>query len=401
MTIEISLVGPEMHAEVTLPLRVAFGVPFDPERAERNKRLPELDQRIAALDGGKVVGSAGAFRFEMTTPGGAVAASGLTMVAVLPTHRRRGILRRMMDLHIETARAKGFPISALWASEGQIYGRFGYGVAAFGGTASFQNERVAFKRPVGHQGVLRLLDEKEAAEPFRAVYERVRPTVPGMLSRSAQWWDFRRLGEFDKSLQPLHRVVLLIDGQPEGYALYRLAQKLAIPGPADTAIAVSEVMGTSPQATAMVWRFLCEIDLVRRIDASFLSSTHPLLHMVQEPRRLNLTLMDTLWVRILDAPAALAARAFPADFAVTFQLEDALCRWNTGVYCVEGGRAARSDAEPELRFDAATLGSLYLGGVTARQLADAGAIEELAEGAVDRADALFRSPRAPWCPEMF
>lgn len=401
MTIDIRLVGPERHDELTGPLLTAFGLRFDPERAERNKRLPELVQRIAAFDGGKIVGSAGAFLFEMTTPGGRVPVSGLTMVGVLPTHRRRGILKRLMGLHIEEARANGLPISALWASEGSIYGRFGYGLASLSGAVSLDASRAVFRQPPGRDGVFRLLDEGEAREPCRAVWERVRPTVPGMLGRSAQWWDFRRLGDFDKSAPPLHRVVLLIDGRPEGYALYRFTKPAPIPGPIDMTVSVSEAIATSAHATAMLWRYLCEIDLVRRVEAHFLCPTHPLLHMLLEPRRLCLTVGDAVWLRIVDAPAALAARAFPSWSAVTFQLDDALCPWNAGVYRIEGGRAERADAAPELRFDAAALGSLYLGGVTARQLADAGAISELAEGAVDRADALFRSPRAPWSPDMF
>ncbi len=401
MSIEITLVGPERHEELTGPLRTAFGFHYDEERAARQKRLPELVQRIAAIDAGKIVGSAGAYRFEMTTPGGAVPASGLTMVGVMATHRRRGILTRMMDLHLSEARAHGLPISALWATEGAIYGRFGYGLASLSGSVSFQNERVVFKRPVGREGAFRFLDAEEAREPLREVYERVRPAVPGLLSRSPEWWDSRRLGDFDRSLQPLQRVVLLIDGRPEGYALYRHAQRISIPGPVDTALLVLEAVGTSPQATAMLWRFLCEIDLVRKIEAPLLSASHPLFHLVDDPRRLRLTVEDALYVRVVDAAAALAARAFPAEGAVTFRVEDALHRWNTGVYSIAGGRAARSDAAPELRFDVAALGSLYLGGVTARELADAGAIAELTPGAVDRADALFRSPRAPWCPEIF
>ena len=182
MTIEFALVGPERHEEFSGPLLTAFGIRFDPERAARSKRLPELVQRIAAFDGEKVVGSAGGFRFEMTTPGGTVAMSGLTMVGVLATHRRRGILTRMMRLHLEEARDHGQPVSALWASEGSMYGRYGYGLASLNGVMSLERERAVFKRPASQEGVLRLLDENEAREPFRDVYERLRPSVPGMLA---------------------------------------------------------------------------------------------------------------------------------------------------------------------------------------------------------------------------
>ena len=401
MTIEIRLVPPERHAEFTMPLRTAFGLRFDPDRAARMQRIPEVAHRIGAFDGDDLVGTAGAFDFAMTTPGGSVRMAGLSMVGVLPTHRRRGVLTRMIARHFEESRAAGFPVAALWASEGQIYGRFGYGLATVSAAISLERERAIFRRPAPKNGAVRLLDEEQARAPFAAIYDRVRAVTPGMLSRTDLWWDYRRLGDFDSAAPPLQRVLLTIDGQPEGYALYRFADKAPFPGILEMNLHVIEAVATSPSATAALWRYLADIDLVRRIEAHGLPPSHPLFTMVTETRRLRMRLEDGMWVRLLDAEAALAARRFPAHGAVTFELADELCPWNAGAYHVGDGRVTRTTTRPELRFDAATLGSLYLGGVTARQLADAGDIEELAEGAVDRADALFRSPRAPWCPEIF
>lgn len=401
MTIEIRLVPPERHAEFTTPLRTAFGLRFDPDRAARMQRLSEVAHRIGAFDGDDLVGTAGAFAFTMTTPGGSVPTAGLSMVGVLPTHRRRGILKRMIARHFEESRAAGSPVSALWASEGQIYGRFGYGLATVGASISLERERAIFRRKTPEGATFRLLDEEQARAPFAAIYDRVRAVTPGMLSRTDLWWDYRRLGDFDKSAAPLQRVLLTIDGRPEGYALYRFADKPPIPGILEMNLSVMEAVAASPAATALLWRYLADIDLVRRIEAQGLPPSHPLFTMVTEARRLRMKIEDAMWVRLLDAEAALAARRFPAHGAVTFDLADELCPWNAGTYQIGDGRVTRTAARPELRFDAATLGSLYLGGITARQLADAGDIEELADGAVDRADALFRSPRAPWCPEVF
>lgn len=401
MTIEIRLVPPERHPEFTMPLRTAFGMRFDAERAARMMRLTEVHHRIGAFDGEQIVGTAGAFSFTMTTPGGAVPAAGLSMVGVLPTHRRRGILNRLVQRHFEEARAGGFPVAALWASEGQIYGRYGYGVATVSASISIERDRAVFRRPAPQGGTFRLLDEEQARAPFKAIYERVRAATPGMLSRTDLWWDFRRLGDFDESTPPLQRVLLTIDGQPEGYALHRFTDKISIPGIAELDLGVMEAVATSPAATAMLWRYLCDIDLVRRIEATGLPPTHPLFTTVSEARRLRMKVEDGLWIRLLDVEAALAARRFPDHGAVTFELTDALCPWNAGGYHVGDGRVTRTSTRPDLRLDAAALGSLYLGGIGVRQLADAGDIEELTDGAVDRADALFRSPRAPWCPEIF
>jgi predicted acetyltransferase len=401
MSIHIELVGAEQHDAFTRPLLTAFGLRFDSDRAARSCALPELVQRIAAKEGDKIVGSAGGFLFEMTTPGGSVPISGLTMVGVLPTHRRRGVLSSMIRKHFDQARDNGQPVSALWASEGSIYGRYGYGVASLSGSISIERDRAAFKRPAPREGELRLLDEKEALAPFREVWERVRPTVPGMLSRSDAWWANRRLGDFEKGPLSLQRAALYLDGRPEGYAIYRFVELMPMPGVAEANLSVVEAVATSPRATAALWRYIFDLDLVRRIEAPLLNAAHPLFHMVAEPRRLRMQVGDAVWVRLVDAAAALGARAFAPRGAVAFKLDDAFCPWNEGVYRIEDGRASRWEGAPDLRFNASALGSLYMGGVTARQLADAGEIEELSEGAVDRADALFRWPRAPWCPDIF
>lgn len=402
MAIDIALVGPERHEELVQPLLTAFGLPADPERAARVRRLPEVMHRVAALDQGAIVGGAGSYLFTMTTPGGSAATAGLTMVGVLPTHRRRGILTALVRRHLDEVRAARIPVAALWASEGSIYGRFGYGVASFAGRISIERDRTAFRKPVPRTGRFRLLDQPAAAAAFPGIWDRVRATTPGMLSRSAVWWDNRRIGDFETGGAPLQRVLLEIDGRPEGYAVYRFADKIfANPGPLGANLAVSEAIATSPEATAQLWRYLCDLDLVNRLEASYLPPTHPLFHLVLEPRRLRMTLEDALWVRLVDVETALGARSWRATEAVTLALEDAFCPWNAGVYRIDGGGGRRTDATPELRLDASALGSLYLGGISAPELADAGGLVELAPGAVDRADALFRSSRYPWCPEIF
>ncbi len=401
MAIEIALWGPERHAEFTRPLLTAFGLPFDSERAARAARLTEIIQRIAAVDGDRIVGSAGGYRLEMTVPGGTAKVCGLTMVGVMPTHRRRGILTSMVRRHFEEAQGQGLPVSALWASEGQIYGRFGYGMASVCASLSIERERSQFHRAMPQPGTFRLVDDVEARDVFPAVWEQVRPVTPGMLTRSSLWWEYRRLMDYEKASPPLHRVLLEVDGRPEGYAIYRFTAKVAPPGLIQTNLAVTEAVAVSPRATSQLWRYLLDMDLVSRVEVTLVPPSHPIMHLVQEPRRLHMALEDALWMRLIDADAALQMRSYPAHESLTFALHDAFCPWNSGVYRIADGRVKRAHASPDLKLDASALGSLYLGGITARHLADAGAIDELVPGAIDRADTLFRSARAPWCPEIF
>jgi predicted acetyltransferase len=103
----------------------------DEQWAERWLKNFQLDRMHAAFEGSEIVGGAGAFTFRMTVPGGAaLETAGVTIVGVLPTHRRRGILRSMMRAQLDDVHERGEPLAALWASEETIYGRYGYGLAS-------------------------------------------------------------------------------------------------------------------------------------------------------------------------------------------------------------------------------------------------------------------------------
>lgn len=401
MSLDIALLPPERHAELVGPLLRSFGLRPDPERNARMQRLEDLWQRIGAFDGDAIVGSAGGFRFDLSTPGGSAKTSGLTMVGVLPSHRRRGILTSLVRRHLEDSHAAGFPLSALWASEGQIYGRFGYGLATMACSVELPRLRSQFRRACPQPGRLRLVSEEEARAKFPIVYDRVRATTPGMLSRSLPWWDARRLADYDKSNGPLERLLLEVDGKPEGYALYRLTPAPPPPGTIDLELRVHEAIAVSPRATWQLWRFLCDMDLATTIHAMLLPVSHPLFHLVEDPARLEMTVYDGMWLRLTDADEALNLRAWPAHETLSFALHDSFCPWNSGVYRIAEGRVTRAHASPDLKMDASTLGSLYLGGVSARRLADAGDLDELTPGAIEKADTLFRSSREPWCPEVF
>jgi predicted acetyltransferase len=168
-------------------------------------------------------------------------------------------------------------------------------------------------------------------------------------------------------------------------------------------LTIVEAVGATPLATRLVWRFLLDLDLMERIEASLLPVDHPLLLLLAEPRRLRVQVTDAVWVRLVDVEAALSARGYAGGGAITLEVEDAFCPWNAGRFRLDGGsgRAARTDAPAELRLGVAALGSVYLGGFSFQRLVDAGRIEERAPGAALRADALFRAERAPWCPEIF
>lgn len=224
-----------------------------------------------------------------------------------------------------------------------------------------------------------------------------------MLSRSEAWWRRRRLGDEEwqrRGRAALQRVLLERDGNAEAYALYRHAQSFDnnfTTGSLD----VLEAVGGSWKATREVWHYLFDVDWVARVQAPHLPVDHPLFLLMAEPRRLRFRVIDSLWVRLVDVEAGLAARSYGADGSLVFELADPFCEWNEGRWRLDDGRASRTEDEAELRLDATALGSAYLGAFSFSQLHRAGRIEELREGALERADALFAADRAPWCPEIF
>ena len=404
MTIDIAACR---SAEEVLPALAPvfhyFGATPTPQDGNRFLPFIEPSRAFAARENGAVVGGCGSFLFEMTVPGGSVRAAGLSVVGVLPTHRRRGILRGMMRAQLDDVHRRGEPVAVLWASEDTIYGQFGYGQASVCGDIELAKSASAFAQAFPPRGEFRILGEAEAVAPFAEIYDRVRVTQPGMITRSAEWWSNRRLADPENRRQgggELNRVLLSHDGRPSGYALYRIHQQFEA-GVSTGHVNVIEAIGATPEATREIWRFVLDVDWVTRVKAALLPLDHPLFFLLARPREMKFRIHDGLWVRLVDLRAALAARRVSAGDPVVFEVADAFCDWNAGRWQVSSAGAARTTADAELQCDITALGSVYLGGFTFSQLARAGRVREIRADAAARADALFPSDRAPWCPEIF
>ena len=353
-----------------------------------------------AADGDAVVGGAGAFQFDLTVPGGSVQTAGVTVVGVLPSHRRRGILRELMRAQLDDVHARGEPLAALWASEASIYRRYGYGLAALCGDMQIPRTHSDFVRPVERKGTVRIVGRDEALTLCPPVYDRACAETPGMFARTRTWWDSRVLDDPEWRRQgggELSIAVLEDDGAPQAYALYRLNFAYDDGVPTGTVV-VLEAIAATPEAEVAIWRYLLDIDWMAKIEAELLPLDHPLLLLAAEPGRLRFRVGDGIFLRLVDVGAALAGRSFATDDDLVFEVADTFCPWNDARFTVRGQKTME---EPDLRLPVDTLGSAYLGGFTFRQLARVGRVEEVSEGALDRADALFRAERAPWCPEIF
>lgn len=403
--VEIRTCRPEELAAALSPIWHYFGRAANEDDAKQIGRVLPSERVHAAFDDGKIVAGAGAYLFETSVPAGgvptgSVPTAGVMAVGVLPTHRRRGILSSLMRQQLDDVHERGEPLALLYATEGGIYRRYGYGPASISGDIALPRAHASLQGLPAAEGRARLVSREEALELFPAVYDRVRAETPGMLSRTRDWWEVRRLSQPPWVSGEQVRAVFEIDGRPEGYAVYRIEfemQQLM----SRSVVQVGEAIGATPAATREVWRFLLNLDWVETIRASFLPPDHPLFLLLVEPRRMSYRAAEALWVRLVDVGKALSARGYGGDGTVVLEVSDSFCSWNEGDWEVGPEGARRTAAKADLRLPVEALGSVYLGGFSFGQLLRAGRVEELRDGAAARADALFRSDRHPWCPEIF
>lgn len=386
-----------------LPISHYFGSALPDEQLASFARVLAPPRACCAWDGSQIIGGAGALALDLTVPGGRVRAAGVTVVGVLPTHRRRGVLRALMRHQLDACRERDEPVGYLWASEEAIYGRFGFGLASLSAAIDLPREHSAYHGPPAPAGRASLVSLDAAEALLGPIFARVADTVPGMFLRSSDWWQARILTDPEWRRQGrgnLQCVVIALDHRPSAYALYRVNPKLA-EGAAAGSVEVVEALGDSPKATHALWRYLLDIDLMSRTKAPMLPLDHPLLLMVAEPRRLRLNIRDGTWVRLVDVGAALSARTFWPEATVVVDVIDEFCPWNAGCWRVGTGVVERTGDPADLRCDVSALGSVYLGGFTWRQLFEALRVEALRPDAIRRADAIFQPLGAPWCPEIF
>ncbi|MEV7131136.1 GNAT family N-acetyltransferase [Streptomyces sp. NPDC093260] len=386
----------------------AFGGTVAPEERELDRSLTEFGRSLGVWDGDACVGSAGAFGFRLTVPGGSpVPAAGVTMVGVAATHRRRGVLTSLMRRQLDDVRSWGEPLALLTASEPAIYGRFGYGAATFQLDAEIDTTRVGLSVPPGADGVrLRYAAPAEVLDACEAVYARLVPARPGMLARQPGWERQVLLDPESErdGASPSQCVVAERDGEVTGYARYRTKLGWG-PGGHDGTVTLDDLAALDPATDAALWRFLFGIDLMTTLKVAARPVDDAWQYLVSDIRRCRPRVRDALYVRLVDVGAALAARTYQAPVDVVLEVEDAFCPWNAGRWRLSGDAKGavceRTSDRAELVLSVRELGAAYLGGVPLAGLAAAGRVREVRRGALAEAAVGFGSAVAPWLPHGF
>ncbi len=399
----------------------AFNSPWPTEPALQHEFITfEPDRSLAAFDGDRIVGTAGAYTFQMAVPGGLTGVAGVTGVSVLSSHRRRGILSTLMRRQLADIRDRGEAVAALYASESSIYSRFGYGVAS---------EHLGLTIRRGEGGLLpqygapdddgsedrirlRLAGPLDPWAELATVYDAVLPTRPGMPARDDRWWGSALADpEYARSGQsPLRCLLAEDDAGPRGYALYSVKPSLgeddSIPA---GVIHIRELLASDPAAWAAIWTNLLSGDLVSEIRARIRPVDDPLLYMLADRRRARPCLSDGLWIRVVDLPAALLQRRYAAQLDVVIEVSDDLLTENSGRWRLQAGGPSepaeascqRTSAPADIALPIQALGALYLGGTRLGALAGAGQVSELRHGAVAALSTGMSWDPAPWCPFIF
>lgn len=380
------------------------------QMVEWERPVFEPERSLAAFDGDEIIGTARIMSFDLIVPGGGeVGAAGVTSVAVMPSHRRRGVMSSLMATQLGDIAAGTEPVAALYASESVIYGRYGYGVATR--HLRFDIKRgEALLKPPANPPKMRIIDPKSAVDQLRYVHDAVRATRPGMMSRNQGYWDillsdleFMRDGH-----TPTACVLAEGDGGPRGYALYSAKPDWGSHGLPAHVLSVHELFGIDNDAVVALWTDMFSRDLVASIKSRSRPVDDPLLHQLSDPRRTRATYTDGLWIRLIDLPAALTQRRYSAGIDLVIDVIDDRLPANGGRWRLEAGAfgdgkpvCERTTAEPDLTMPVSALGAAYLGGTRLGALATAGQITEQRPGALAALSTAMWWDPAPWAPTQF
>jgi predicted acetyltransferase len=408
-SLELRKITPDELPDFVRRESVAFANILSDDDVKSGSLGFEFDRSMAIFDHGRIVGTTGAYAYTLTLPGLTTApAAGVSWVSVYPTHRRRGLLRAMMARQLDDIQERGESLAILYASEGSIYGRFGYGIATDRFGYSIELEHASFSTPVHYDGTVDFIEHSEARAVLPPLYDRARLLQPGANDRKGYWWQYF----FDVPPRDVTgknaRFYLLArspSGEPEGYAVYRVTRDWPN-GRRSHTLALHELFAANTGAYAALWGLLLHLDLINDVETENSPIDEPVRWLLADPRALRIRYRhDGMWVRIVDVAGALAARRYAAEGTVVIEVQDRFHPATAGRFRLdgspEGATCSRTSESAELVVQVEDLGAVFLGGNSVTGLARAGRVDEEAHGALRKADVMFASAPQPWGTTLF
>lgn len=376
----------------------------DDSSDQRRAARIETERMWVVEDRGQFAGNGGVRTMDVTVPAAPgkpcpiVRMGGVTAVGIHPTHRRRGLLTQMMAAMLDDCRERDEPVAGLIASESVIYGRFGFGLASDSAAYRIDSSRSAFRSEPAPRDI-RLIDHAEASKTLPGLFDSARTARAGEPNRTPAFWEEVLA---DKPAERHGLSGLFFAVADEGYAAYRAKHDADVLKAERVDIVVEEIAAADPDTNAALWRFVLDLDLIGQVTFRRRPLDEPVRWRLADPRQLQTKAVnDRLYLRILDVPAALTARGYATEAELGIDvLPDANASSDpaVGTWKLEAGpdgAQCGSGAQADIRMTVTSLGSLYLGGVSATTLAAAGLIEELTPGSIATADRVFATAPAP------
>ena len=387
----------------------AFGEPSSAEDLDSViYDVMDDDRAWFAWDGDQVVAMCANFTLNTSTPGGDLPTTGVTFIAVRPTHRRKGLLRRIIDLLHADGIAHHEPIATLWAADAAIYGRFGYGVATQLAKLTVPSTHAQLvDAPEDPALRLRMVDSASDAEYVKPVYESVRRSRGGVLELTDEWNARQVLDppRYRDGATRLMTVVAEDDHGVRGFVRYALKADWPTGRYGEGTLKIHRLMSIDPAAHAALWRYCLSTDLMTQTRHWNLPVDDPVLTWLEHSRQSTREVSDAMWLRILDLPTALAGRTYQRDVDVTLEVTDRDLSENAGTWHLaagpEGATCERSSSAPDISVDVRSLSAAFLGGPSLQSHGDAAWLTEHTSGALAVTSEAFGAPRAPYCPFVF
>ncbi|MFJ9154658.1 GNAT family N-acetyltransferase [Streptomyces sp. NPDC102270] len=365
---------------------------------------------LGAFDGDRCVATFRSFAQEVTAVGGrSVAADAITAVSVTATHRRRGLLTRMMSQDLAAAKERGDVLATLIAAEYRIYGRYGFGPATTGTEWTIDVPRTGLdlRGPDLDGGRIDLVDPDDVRKLGPELHDRMRRATPGAISRDDWRWQLNTgaVRPDPAWTEPFFAVYRAPDGTVEGLMAYEVDDKWADTMQPSNTASVRDLIASTPAAERALWHYLCSIDWVMQVKSGWRAPDDLLPHLLPNPPAARISMQsDWMWVRILDVVRALETRTYEGEGELVLEVVDS-SGMTGGRYRLEaapdGASCTATTRSADLTLDVRELASLWLGDESAVRLAALGRVREERAGAGRGADALLRTSRRPWCPDMF
>ncbi|MFB7503489.1 GNAT family N-acetyltransferase [Streptomyces broussonetiae] len=413
--LDIRTVGGSEYENWLRAVNTGFLSPPTPgtDQVERNRRTDAegASRLLGAFDGDRCVATLRSFPQELTAVGGAfVPADAVSAVTVSPTHRRQGLLTRMLGRDLAEAKERGDVVATLIAAEYPIYGRYGFGPATWASQWTVEVSRAGLdprRTGCAGGGRISLVDGAEVRKLGPELHERFRAGRPGAVSRVPAWWDTATglLRSGPNWTEPYLAVHRSASGETQGLVSYR-AEHLWQGNQPEHTIAVDWLLATTPAAERALWHYLCSIDWVTKVTSDGRAPDDLLPQFLPDPRAARITEhSDWLWLRILDVVRALEARTYETSGTTVLEVVDRQGGYGGGRFRLEasaqGASCTPTTGSADLTLGIGELGTVWLGGESLTRLVALGRVQEEREGAARKADALFRSPGHPWCPDLF